>query len=405
MKGRPFKKLITVQEALEKIIGSIGKMESTEVIPLEEAAGRVLADDVEANSDVPPFRRAGMDGYAVIAEDVFNASQQAPVELVILEDVFAGQMPKETVTKGKCSRVATGAPMPEGADAVVMIENTEEKGDNTVTIFKPQYPGGDVTKAGADIETGQTVLTNGVTLDPAKVGVLAALGISEVQVIKKPLVGIAPTGNEVVPVGKELSPGKVYDINTYSISSVIKLNGGQVRTQEIVEDTLDGLKVALDDMRNECDMIIFSGGSSVGERDLLVDLLAQEGEVLFHGVLVKPGKPTLFGLVDNKPFFGMPGYPTSCLSNAYLFLIPALKRMLGQDGSFKRSVKAKMGVRYNSTLGRHHIVTVRFEDGVAHPVFKESGAITSMANAHGFIEIPTDHDLVEKDDEVEVTLL
>jgi molybdenum cofactor synthesis domain-containing protein len=405
MKGRPFKKLIPIQEALETILGSITPLEDTEKVPLEDAVGRVLAVDVTADSNVPPFRRAAMDGYAVIAEDVFSASQQAPVELDVTEDVYAGQMPEETVTKGKCARVATGAPMPEGADAVVMIEESEEKDDGKVLIFKPQYPGGDVSKAGSDIEAGQKVLAKAVVLDPAKIGVLAALGISEVEVVRRPLIGVAPTGNEVVPVGKELSPAKVYDINTHTISSVVKGNGGAVRTREIVEDTLEGLTEALNDMKTDCDMIVFSGGSSVGERDLLVDLLGKEGEVLFHGVLVKPGKPTLFGLVDNKPFFGMPGYPTSCLSNAYLFIIPALRRMLGLDAFVLRKVRATMGVRYNSTLGRHHIVTVILENGVAHPVFKESGAITSMANAQGFIEIPADQDLVDKGDEVEVILL
>ncbi len=402
MRSRPFRKLITVEESLEIILKNVAPFEEAELVELASAPGRVLAKDIVSTADVPPFRRAGMDGFAVVAKDVFQASQQNPIKLQIIEEVYAGQMPQKVVEKGNCIRVATGAPMPDGADAVVMIENTEET-EKSVKIFKPQYPGGDTSDAGSDIKAGQTALEKGVVLDPAKVGVLAALGITKVEVLRKPVVGIAPTGNEVVPPGKNLQPGRLYDVNTLSLSAVVTLNGAEPRTREIVDDTMDGLRDALKKMM-DCDIIVFSGGSSVGERDLLIDLLAEQGEVLFHGVLVKPGKPTLFGLVGKKPFFGMPGYPTSCLSNAYLFIIPTLRKMLGLASNVRKE-KALMGERYSSNLGRHQIVTVKLEDGIAHPVFKVSGAITSMAAADGFIEIPTDQELVDKGDEVEVLLL
>jgi len=402
MKMRPFKELIRVEEAMDIIARSVVPMKGTEKVPTDESAGRVLSKDIKAPFNVPSFDRAAMDGYAVRAKDVFKASQYHPVVLKIIEEVYAGQVPKKAVVAGTCAKLATGAPLPHGADAIVMVEKTEEE-KGRVKIFSGQHPGGDVSKIGCDMKKGEAALKRGEILAPGKVGVLAALGMTEAEVFKRPVVGIIPTGNEVVELGKRISEAKVFDINTHTISAVVKENGGLPKRYGIIEDTMAGLKGALEYL-DDCDLLVFSGGSSVGERDLLVDIIKSKGEMLFHGVLVKPGKPTLFGLVKGKPVFGLPGYPTSCLSDAYLFLVPGLRRMCGLP-VMVRKVRAKMGARFFSVLGRTKMLTVRLEEGIAYPVFKESETITSLSKADGFVVVGENRDILEKGEEVEVILL
>jgi molybdenum cofactor synthesis domain-containing protein len=235
-------------------------------------------------------------------------------------------------------------------------------------------------------------------------GALAALNRASAEVYEMPRVAVYSTGSEVRPLGTELGPGQIYDINSFTLSSVISANGCTPVRREIVTDVREAIEEAVRDAVGH-DMGVFSGGSSVGVRDLFSDVVEELGEVIFHGVQVKPGKPTLFGVVDGTPILGMPGYPTSCLSNAYIFLAPALRRLAGLPAAEPRRVTAKMGMRYVSSSGREQFLTVRLEGGVAHPVFKKSGAITSMANADGYIVLPLDLDVIEEGEEVTVTLL
>jgi molybdopterin molybdotransferase len=222
--------------------------------------------------------------------------------------------------------------------------------------------------------------------------------------VEKPLVAIFSTGSEIRPLGEELQPGQIYDVNSYTLSSVISSNGCTPVTKGIVPDDEDSIRAALREATRH-DLGVFSGGSSVGARDLFADAVESMGEVLFHGLQVKPGKPTLFGVVEGTPIFGMPGYPTSCLSNAYVFLAPALLKLAGLPPVEPRTVKARMGSRVVSSSGREQFLTVRLEGGTAHPVFKKSGDITSMARADGYIVLPIDLDVIEEGEEVEVTLL
>jgi molybdenum cofactor synthesis domain-containing protein len=401
---RPIRETIPLDEALATILESVRPLERTERVALRTASGRVVASPPVAALDVPPFDRAAMDGYAVRAEDTFGAGRYDPKILRVAEKVYTGQMPTKAVTAGACVEIATGAPMPAGADAVVMVEETERvPGTDDVRIFTPVYPRQHVGRRAADIATGQPVLAAGDVLTPSRIGALAAVGAGDVDVYAKPRLAILSTGNEIVEPGTPLAPGQIYDINRFTLSSIIEAHGGVPVLLPTAPDTLDALSAAIDAALAE-DVLVFSGGSSVGERDLILDALIKRGEVLFHGVAVKPGKPTVFGLVDGKPVLGMPGYPTSCLSNGYMLLVPMLRRMARLPEYRPQIVRVPLARRIVSTTGRHQFYTVRIEDGRAVPAFKASGDITSMSRADGYIEIPASTDIVEAGEVVDVRL-
>ena len=407
---RPIKDTIPLDEARQLIAEACGAITRRERIPLLDANGRAAAVDVASTRDVPPFSRAGMDGYAVIADDTFGASRYEPKTLRVIEKVYTGQMPTQQLTPGTAVEIATGAPMPAGADAVVMVEETERAGDE-VRIQTPVYPRQNVGRQGADIVVGQTVIRDGEILNPSRIGALAAIGIGEVEVYAKPTVAILSTGNEIVDPGQELQPGQIYDINKFTLSTIIQEHGGVAMPFATAQDTIEALEEAVDTALGRgslgeggCDVLVFSGGSSVGERDLILDVIARKGEIVFHGIAVKPGKPTVFGTIQGKPMFGMPGYPTSCLSNAYLLLVPALRAMARLKPRHTPTVSLPLGQRIVSTTGRHQFYTVRIVDGQAMPAFKASGDITSMSQADGYIEIPAQTDIAEKGDVVDVKL-
>jgi len=398
---RPFKQLISAEEALKRMLDNVGPVSGGETIPITEAGGRVLAGDVVAEMDVPGFRRAAMDGYAVVAEGTYGAGTMEPKTLKPVGKTYAGDEPTGTISKGECWQVATGAPMPDGADAVVMVEDTETAGD-MVKVFRTVAPGNHVSKKDADIARGAVVLGKGQVLTPGRLGVLAALGKIEVEVVRKPVVAVAPTGNEVVSPGDELVPGQVYDVNSYTLAGLLSQHGADVRLLPIQADDGDSLRALIDG--TECDAMIFSGGSSVGERDILVDVVAELGQVLFHGVAVKPGKPVLCGIVKGKLVVGMPGYPASCLTSAYAFLLPVVRKMAGLPEDVPKVKRGALSRRVVSTIGRLQLLPVKFDGNGVVPVFKESGAITSLGNAEGYVEIPSNVDLVERGTEVEVRL-
>lgn len=399
---RPIKDTIPLEEARALIAEASPLIARRERLPLLDANGRVSGADVHATRDVPPFSRAGMDGYAVIAEDTFGASRYEPKTLQVIEKVYTGQMPTARVERGMAVEIATGAPMPEGADAVVMVEETDRAGSN-VRVLTPVYPRQNVGRQGADLVVGQTVISAGDVLNPSRIGALASMGLGDVEVFEKPTVAILSTGNEIADPGRELEPGQIYDINKFTLSTIVQEHGAIPKPFATAHDTIEALERAIDACMS-CDVLVFSGGSSVGERDLILDVVGRKGEIVFHGIAVKPGKPTVFGTIQGKPMFGMPGYPTSCLSNAYLLLVPALRRMARLGPRHQAVVSLPLGQRIVSTTGRHQFYTVKIVDGQAMPAFKASGDITSMSQADGYIEIPAQTDIAEKGEIVEVKL-
>ena len=323
---RPFRETIGLDEALMLVSEATIPLERTERVALAELGGRVAAVDVVSEQHVPPFDRAAMDGFAVVAQDTFGADRHQPNTLRCVETVFTGQTPKRGVDRGECTQIATGAPMPQGADAVVMVEETDRGNDDQVRIFTPVYPNQNVGRRGADIVPGQTLVRCGDLLGAGRIGALAAVGTADIEVYAKPSVALLSTGDEIVGPGQALAPGQIYDVNRFTLETVVRSHGGLAVGYASAADTLDALTAAVEACATH-DLLVFSGGSSVGERDLILDVLQQQGEVLFHGIAVKPGKPTVFGRVAGTPVLGMPGYPTSCLSNAYMLLIPMLRRL------------------------------------------------------------------------------
>jgi len=400
---RPFASTISIEEARRRLADNVRPIEHSEWLPLLEAAGRVAAADVKADLYVPPFTRSAMDGYAVAAADTAPATPASPVQLSIVERIFTGQLPTIALKPGTCSEIATGAPLPAGADAVVMVEDTAPAGEQAVNIRAAVKAGQNIGRRGADISPGDLVVRRGELLNPSRVGALAAIGTTEMEVFARPRVAVLSTGNEVIAPGTPLTAGQIYDVNRFTLSAVVERHGGAAESHAAASDTLEDLNDALDACA-DADIIVFSGGSSVGERDLILDLVSARGRMIFHGIAVKPGKPTAFARIGDAAFFGMPGNPTSCLSNAYILLVPFLRATARLPLYAPKTVRVALGRRIVSQAGRHQFYTVRLENGQALPAFKGSGDITSLSKADGYIEIPADQDTVEDGTVVEVTL-
>lgn len=400
---RPFRETIPLEAARAIVSQSGTPITRVETISLEQAHGRVTARDVIAPADVPPFSRAAMDGYAVRAVDTRGASPSQPRRLHQIATLYTGAVAIAAVGKDECIEIATGAPMPDGADAVVMVEETNCATECLVDVFVEVQPTQNVGRRGTDIQAGQTVLRCGEALNSSRVGALAAVGMACVEVYQRPRVAILSTGNEVAEPGQPLKPGHIYDINRFTLSAVVADNGGLAVAFPSASDTRESLADALE-RSLASDVVVFSGGSSVGERDLMIDVLSATGEVLFHGISVKPGKPTGFAMVRGKPVFAMPGYPASCLTNAHILLAPLIRRLGHLPPKVVRTLTLPLSERIVSAPNRHQFYTVRVMDGSAVPAFKASGDITSMSQADGYIEIPAAVEAVERGSLVEVML-
>ncbi len=400
---KTLKTLIPVEEALGKILDAVRAVEGVETLPLADASGSVLASPLVSEILVPPFARAAMDGYAVKASDTVGASRYEPRGLRLGEVLHAGRLPEGEVTSGSCAQIATGAPLPAGADAVVKVEDTLLEGGE-VRLTRPVYAGENVSAPGEDIRPGDEVLRAGDVLTPARIGVAAALGRQEIGVFPRPRALLYTTGDEIHPPGSPLPPGKIYDINSYTLAALLERAGLTCERGDNVEDRPDAIREALR-RGSAYDLVLFSGGSSAGDRDLIAGILETEGEVVFHGIAIKPGKPTLFGLYEDVPVFGMPGFPTSCLTVAMMLVVPAALRMARRPSPMRKTVRARLGAKITTSLGRLKIFTVRLEGDRALPVYKESGDITSLSEADGYIEIPATLEVLDRDEEIDVVLL
>jgi putative molybdopterin biosynthesis protein len=408
-----FRRLMSFDEA-KKIISSQLKPKplGSEVLGLLEAHNRVLAEDVVSALDIPPFNRSTVDGYAVRAEDTFGAEESNPAKLKVCGMVHIGEPPTVSVAKGEAAEIVTGAPIPEGADAVVMVEDTNrEKG--VVSVYGSVTPSENVMKKGADIRKGSTVLKKGIVLGSREIGVLAALGKAQVKVHRVPTVAVLSTGGEVTEPGEKLPAGKIYDINAYSLSTAVLESGGKPVYAGVVPDEQAELRAALEQALASADMVITSGGVSVGPKDLMPQTMAALGKpgLIVCGVAVKPGKPTTVALVGEKPVFALPGHPTSALLLFHLLVRPVIQAWAGRPAGETVVVKAVAGARLFSARGRRTFVMVKLKQDAAERLVAEpvetgaSGAITTLAKADGFVEVPANQQFIDVGEAVVVTLL
>lgn len=407
-----FRKLVSVDDA-KKILAQnftpqpVGK----ERVSLSKALGRVLAADVSSPLDIPPFNRSTVDGYAVRAADTFGADEDRPVKLKLRGRVNVGEAPTVAVEKGMAAQIVTGAPMPEGADSVVMAEYTVQKGE-TVLIHSAVSKGENIMKAGSDIRKGETVLKNGAVLSSHEIGVVAAVGMDKVEVFKKPKIAIISTGAEVVKPGEPLPAGKIYDINAHALSAAVEESGGEPVNLGIVQDETAQMKAALKKALKTVDVILTSGGVSVGPTDIIpkvLDTLGKPG-VIVYGIAVRPGKPTTMAVIKEKPVFSLPGHPASALLIFHLFVRSVITQMAGRREEPTITVKAITTEKLFPAKGRRTFVTVNLKRDrtgriLASPVPTGlSGAITTLAKADGFTEIHENQQFVNAGETVTVHL-
>ncbi|MEM3010545.1 MAG: molybdopterin-binding protein [Candidatus Bathyarchaeia archaeon] len=407
-----FKELVSFQEAKQTLNKHFSpRPVGTETVELLNACNRVLAKDIIAPIDVPPFSRATVDGYAVKAEDTFGAEEDKPVSLRICGRINVGEQPKIKVEKGTAAEIATGAPVPEGADAVVMLEYTGRK-ENLLYVYNSITKGENVLKVGSDIRKGDTVLKLGQVLGPSQIGVLAALGFKEIEVYKRPKVAIISTGAEITEPGKPLSPGKIYDINAYTLNAAVQECGGEPKFIGVVPDEPSLIENSLKSALNSADLVITSGGVSVGPKDFLPKTLNKLGDpgIIVCGIAVKPGKPTTIAIINGKPVFSLPGHPTSSLMMFHLLVRPIIMRMAGRQEESAYFTEAIAATKMFSAKGRRTFVMVnllRDKSGKLYvkPVPSgESGAITTMTRADGFVEITETQQFINSGEKILVHL-
>jgi molybdenum cofactor synthesis domain-containing protein len=408
-----FRKLLTFEEAKKTIDDNFKPAQiGDEDVALLEAYNRILKTDVVSSLDIPPFNRSTVDGYAVKAEDTFSADENQPVTLNLSGMINVGEQPKIVLGKGEAVEIVTGAPLPEGADAVIMLEDTERTNEQ-LQIFTPATSGMNIMKKGSDIKNGEIVLHAGQVLGASEIGVLAALGLTKARCSKPPIVAVLSTGGEVTEPGKPLPMGKIYDINAFSLSTAVIESGAKPVYYGVVPDDKVALTKALTSALTSADVVITSGGVSVGPRDYtpqIVDSLGKPGLVVY-GIAVKPGKPTSVAFAKNKPIFSLPGHPAAALLMFYLIARPVIQRLSGRAPTDIRSIRAYAGARMFSAKGRRTFVMVQLVLDtekmrlVAEPVEGgASGAITTLAEADGFVEVSENQQFVDKDEEVLVKL-
>lgn len=408
-----FLTLLSPQEALKRWLNALPEVEPEgEEISTLEALGRVTAEPIRAPEPMPLFPRSTVDGYAVRAADTFGASDSLPAYLTLVGEIGMGRAPEFTLQPGQAALIYTGGMLPEGADAVVMLEHTQTTMPGEIEVLRPVGVGENVLKVGEDVQIGDEVIPAGVRLRPPEIGGLMGLGITKLRVVKKPRVGIVSSGDEVIPPEQPLRPGQVRDINSYSLSALVEVEGGLPQRYGIVPDREDALREVIGRALEENDMIIVSAGSSIGTRDLTARVINEMGlpGVLVHGINIRPGKPTILAVCNGKPILGLSGNPVSALVVAQIFLPPVLERLLGLTLKRPRArLQACLTLNVPSQAGREDYVPVRLIESakglLAEPIFYKSNLIFSLVRADGLLRIPADATGLASGAEVEVWLL
>ncbi|HII60620.1 molybdopterin molybdotransferase MoeA [Pyrococcus horikoshii] len=392
-----FKKLVPYREALKLLLDDINEIEDTEKVPLREAVGRVLAEDIVTEFDIPPFDRAAVDGYAIRAEDTFQAREYNPIELTVIEEVPAGNVAKEEVTTGKAIKVLTGTRIPKGANAVIMQEMVKREGDK-IYVLRPVAPGQNIAFTGEDVKKGEVVLRKGTILRPQDVAMLKALGIKKVPVKVKPKVGIIITGSELIeePSEEGFKEGKIVETNSIMLQGLVEKFFGEPILYGVLPDDESIIKETLEKAKNECDIVLITGGSAFGDKDYAHKFV----NLLFHGTTIKPGRPFGYG----EKVFIMSGYPVSVFAQFNLFVKHALAKMVGAQ-NYEVKVKAILQDDIPSQLGRYEFIKIYYENGIARVIKKKgSGILSSLLASNAYLEIPEDSEGYRRGEEVWITL-
>lgn len=403
---REFLSSISPKNALE-IIESFDTTPLVEEIHIEDALERILAEDIISSEDIPPFSRSLVDGYAVNVKNTQGAKETNPSLLIIKGKVRVGEESTLAVEHGKSVSITTGAMLPQNADGVVMEEHVRRLQDE-IEVTKPVFRGENICYRGEDIKKGDVLKTKGERLSPFDLGVCAALGISKMKVYKKPKIAIISSGDEIVDIDKIPPPGKVRDINRYTVTSLLMKEGVECDFLGIANDTIYDVTEKLEAAKTY-DMILVSGGSSKGERDFIVDAIENlGGNIMFHGVNIKPGKPVIFGTLWNRPIFGLPGHPVSCILVVIRFVLPLIRKLKGDLKGKIRKIKGVLATNVPSTYGIEEYIRVIVDDGekghTIHPIFAKSSVISSLSRASGYIIVPEGTEGYEKGEEAEVYL-
>jgi molybdopterin molybdotransferase len=410
--AQTFFKVLTPQDALRLLLAvdPVG----TERVASVSARGRVLAEDLHSAVDLPHFHRAAMDGYAVKAKDTFGASQSLPAYLKFVGVVEMGKEATQTISTGEAMRISTGGMMPPETDAVVMVEYTEEVAGPLVEIHRGVSPWQNVIQIGDDIKKGDLVFSRGRRLRAHDLGALTGVGISEIPVYKRPRVALISTGDEIVDADAEPLPGQVRNINQHSLAGLIEEVGGELKDWGVVRDDRSALAKAIGAALDWGDVVLLSGGSSMGAKDIALETILSfpDSEFIFHGISIAPGKPTIFARACGKPILGLPGYPVSALVIFDLFAAPLLRRLGGESVDvlrrFTRSIRAILKTNIASQIGREDYVRVTLEREsdrvIATPLPSKSGAIFTLVKADGMVRIEMNQDGIEQGEEVEVIL-
>lgn len=397
----------TPDEALQLIRETFQCHCAGESVQLGEACGRTLYEDIRSAENVPDFNRSTVDGYAVCARDTFGASESIPSILPLAGEIKMGESAGKPIEKGTCVAVPTGGDIPEGADAVVMVERTEDYGDGTIGIIKPVAPGDNLIFRGDDVTLGEKLLPAGHILATHDIGALAALGIGTVNACEKPLFGIISTGDELVEFTEKPRKGQIRNVNSILLETVVRQSGGLTRSYGIIRDNVEALSQTVETAISECQAVLISGGSSVGMKDATARVIEKKGSILFHGIAMKPGKPTILGSIGGKPVFGLPGHPVAAYFVAQLFIVPLIGFMMGcRKKNF--GIPAKLGEAISSNHGREEYIGVILNKTgdtlTALPIHGKSGLISILAGSDGYICIPRDCEGLPKAADVSVTL-
>jgi molybdopterin molybdotransferase len=408
-----FLELLPPEDALLRLLKALpASQPPAEKIRTADALGRVSAVDLLAPEPLPGFDRSTVDGYAVCAADTFGASDSLPAFIEVAGEVPMGGAPGFALQRGQAALIHTGGMLPDGADAVVMLEHTQPARSNEIEVLRAVAVGENVLKTGEDVRPGEIVVPAGRILRPAEIGGLLALGITEIQAACKPVIGVLSSGDEVVPPDQPVQPGQVRDVNSFTLAALIESAGGLARRFGIVPDRREELERSLSKALEECAAVVITAGSSASSRDLTAEVIQQMGSpgVLVHGVNVRPGKPTILAVCDGKAVIGLPGNPVSALVIAGLFVVPLVRRLLGiTGGQAEVRLQARLAVNLPSQAGRVEYVPVRLIPGpegwLAEPIFYKSNLILTLAKADGLACIPADATGLAAGDLVEVALM